>query len=420
MKKIIEKVVPLVEISSEESKKLKDVLKEFEDKVNSALKKKKVNATLFLGGSIGKGTCLPGIHDIDYFMRFDLKKYGEEDISQICGETLALAFKKIVRLKGSRDYYQIMMKGYEFEVIPVLKITHASQAKNITDHSPFHVNWMKKQLKSRKTLDLEMRLAKQFFRAAGVYGAESWIGGFSGHSIEILVVHYGSFEKLVKAVVKWGDKEVIDVEKKYKKKIDILEILGEAKTQSPLVLVDPVEAERNASAALSQEKYDLFKNWASSFLKNPSARAFEEVEIGVEDIKKLGKGKKLFIFRTKPTSEKLDISGARMVKELENVVRLFKEKGFSVLDEGMYWNKKDDGLIWVVLDKKDLPKKYVFKGPPTFSPTINIRNFKTKYARKKVWREGYNYYVELTRKQTKAEQIVRLIKKEFPGLKLVK
>ena len=56
---------------------------EFEEKVNAELVKQGIVANLFVGGSVGKGTCLPGIRDIDYFMRFDLKKYGEEDISEI-------------------------------------------------------------------------------------------------------------------------------------------------------------------------------------------------------------------------------------------------------------------------------------------------------------------------------------------------
>lgn len=49
-------------------------------------------------------------------------------------------------------------------------------------------------------------------------------------------------------------------------------------------------------------------------------------------------------------------------------------------------------------------------------------NFKKKYSRKKVWREGYNYFVEVSRKYTKSEQVVKLIKseEEFDSLTLKK
>ena len=214
MKKVIDAVESMVTIDPSESERLSAIMTEFEEKVNAELDKQGIVAKLFVGGSVGKGTCLPGIRDIDYFMRFDLKKYGEEDISAICEGVLSGIFKNVLRLKGSRDYYQINLKEFEIEIIPVLSIRSIGQAKNLTDQSPFHVNWIKKKVKGNKNLDFEMRLAKQFFRASGVYGAESWIGGFSGHVTEILVTQYSGFEKLLKAVVKWDVKTIIDIEEK--------------------------------------------------------------------------------------------------------------------------------------------------------------------------------------------------------------
>ena len=58
----------------------------------------------------------------------------------------------------------------------------------------------KKKIKG-KILD-EIRLAKAFCHANGCYGAESYIKGFSGYALELLVYHYGSFQKFVKAITK--------------------------------------------------------------------------------------------------------------------------------------------------------------------------------------------------------------------------
>lgn len=421
MKKVLDAVESAIIMDSDESDRLSAVMSEFEEKIGAELAKQGVVANLFVGGSVGKGTCLPGIHDIDYFMRFDLKKYGDENISEVCEGVLSGVFKDVLRLKGSRDYYRIKIDEFEIEIIPVLYIRRINQAKNLTDQSPFHVNWIKKRVKANKNLDFDMRLAKQFFRASGVYGAESWIGGFSGHVTEILVIHYGGFGKLLKAVLKWKDKTIIDVEKSYKGK-DVLEILDSAKTVGPLIVIDPVDKDRNAAAALDLEKFELLQSKSEAFLKKPHKKFFDEIEITIEDIKKIGKRNRVLIWKAPPENEKMDVSGAKMVKYAEHIARMFKDEEFIVLDSGMYWNKHDDGLVWVIVDKKDLSKKQIIKGPQTFGMQNHIMAFKKKYARRKNWREGYHYYAEIPRKYTKIDQILRLVKKseEFSALKLVK
>lgn len=421
MKKVIDAVKSAIIMDSEESERLSVVMSEFEEKVTTELSKQGVVANLFVGGSVGKGTCLPGIHDIDYFMRFDLKKYGEENLSEVCEGVLSGIFKDVLRLKGSRDYFRVKIDEYEIEIIPVLYIKRINQAKNLTDQSPFHVNWIKKKVKSKKNLDFDMRLAKQFLRASNVYGAESWIGGFSGHVTEILVVYYGGFENFLKAMLKWKDKTIIDVEKVYKGK-DILDILDDAKTVGPLIVVDPVDKDRNAAAALGLDKFELLRSKSEKFLKKPHKKFFSEIETTVDDIKKMGKRNCVLIWKSPPEDEKMDVSGAKMVKYAVHISRMFKNEEFIVLDSGMYWNKHDDGLVWVIVDKKDLSKKQLIKGPQTFGMQNHIMAFKKKYARRKNWREGYHYYAEIPRKYTKVDQILRLIKKdrEFSALKLVK
>ena len=421
MKKVIDAVESAIIMDSEESERLSAVMSEFEEKITAELTKQGVIANLFIGGSVGKGTCLPGIHDIDYFMRFDLKKYGEENLSEVCEGVLSGIFKDVLRLKGSRDYFRVKIKDFEIEIIPVLHIKRINQAQNLTDQSPFHVNWIKKKVKSKKTLDFDMRLAKQFFRASGVYGAESWIGGFSGHVTEILVVHYGGFEKLLKAVLKWKAKLIIDVEKSYKGK-DVLELLDDAKIAGPLVVVDPVDKDRNAAAALGLDKFELLQSKTELFLKKPHKKFFDEIEVTIEDIKKMGKRNRVLIWKAPPEDDKMDVSGAKMVKYSGHIARMFKDEEFIVLDSGMYWNKHDDGLVWVIVDKKDLSKKQLIKGPQTFGMQNHIMAFKKKYARRKNWRKGYHYYAEIPRKYTKVDQILRLVNKneKFSALKLVK
>ena len=54
--------------------------------------------------------------------------------------------------------------------------------------------------------------------------------------------------------------------------------------------------------------------------------------------------------------------------------KVFEKNNFIVIDSGMYWNKRDDGLVWVFVDKKDLSKKQILKGPPTYGMQNHIRS----------------------------------------------
>ena len=151
------------------------------------------------------------------------------------------------------------------------------EADNIMEYSPLHVNWMMRNIRD---LQDDVRLAKQFCKACGVYGAESYIRGFSGHTLDILVIHFKGFLNFLKAAAEWGEKVVIDYGNYHKGKA--LEILNVAKTQSPLVVVDPVFHERNAAANLNTEKFEQYKECTKACLNNHSEKFFIEKKVDLE------------------------------------------------------------------------------------------------------------------------------------------
>ncbi len=168
----------------DEEKRVKAVTVSFLKKLNANL----TDATAILGGSGAKGTWLSGNHDLDIFVLFPLRKYASRsgELSDIIGPVLQKLFpqQQLKRVHGSRDYFQLMYEGFNIEVVPILKIARAEQAVNITDVSPLHTKWV--SAKSAAIKD-EILLAKQFCKAQSLYGAESYITGFSGYVLEILV-----------------------------------------------------------------------------------------------------------------------------------------------------------------------------------------------------------------------------------------
>ncbi|MBW2991700.1 nucleotidyltransferase domain-containing protein, partial [Candidatus Woesearchaeota archaeon] len=191
LKEVLEEVKP----SIKEEKDVISKVNAFVKKVNTGLKDAKAE----LYGSGAKGTWLRGGFDADVFVKYDYNKYKDksENISKLLGKHLREKFKFTV-MHGSRDYYQIKQDGFIYEVIPILDIKQAGQAKNITDISPLHAKWVKK---NGKNLVDDIRLAKAFLKANNLYGAESYIRGFSGYVTEILVIYYKGFLNFLKAAV---------------------------------------------------------------------------------------------------------------------------------------------------------------------------------------------------------------------------
>lgn len=151
--------------------------------------KKKVKCHIMLAGSLAKGTVLKQNVDCDIFVRFDYT-YKDKDISKLLKPLIATFSPAVVH--GSRDYYTFKKAGITYEIIPVLHITDPKDAQNVMDMSPLHVAWIVETLKKKKderqdgkakkmSIPQEIMLAKQFCKAAGIYGAESYVGGFSGH-----------------------------------------------------------------------------------------------------------------------------------------------------------------------------------------------------------------------------------------------
>jgi len=280
LKQVLSKVNPPEQEMESIAKFMNELIPEFEKR----LKELKINAKPFVGGSFAKGTMIKkGQYDVDLFIRFE-ENYKDEEISKLTEKVLNKI--KVARdysvIHGSRDYFKINANPwFVVEIIPVKKVKNPKDAENITDLSYFHVGYVKKKLNTEKLLE-DVRLAKAFCHANNSYGAEGYVKGFSGYSLELLIYNYKSFFNFVKQISKIKDKEVIDIEKLYKNKSEVMMNLNGAKLSSPIVLIDPTYKERNALAALSQETLDKFKKDCKKFIEHPSLEMFEVKKIDFE------------------------------------------------------------------------------------------------------------------------------------------
>ena len=214
---------------------------------------------------------------------------------------------------------------------------------------------------TRKLKD-QIRLAKEFCKAHKLYGAESYIQGFSGYVLEILIVQYGSFVKLLQASARWTKKKVIDVEDHYPKK-DALFHLNQSKTISPIVVVDPVDKLRNAAAALSEEKISLFKEIAKKYLVEPSETFFEKVILTADTV--VEKAQKLkghaVVIKVEPVEGKEDVVGAKLLKAYRFLSKQLDVFGMKEMD----WQWEENAEFFFIIANDELPESELRIGPPT-------------------------------------------------------
>ena len=377
--------------------KLKRRLQEFVFLLERELKKEKINADVFIGGSFAKGTMIKKEkEEIDIFIRYPLN---DEEISEKTDKVLQKISVDVKSVHGSRDYFQIPLEnGTFFEVIPVKRIKNVKEAQNITDLSAFHVAYVKKALAKNKKLVGEIRLAKAFCHAQNVYGAESHIQGFSGYALELLVIQYKGFVKFLQAMIKAKDQVILFDKKQYKNKQILLMEVNSAKLVSPIVFVDPTCKDRNALAALSKETFEQFQDSARKFLKSPSTKHFEKQIVDFSSLERKAKSKRLEFVLVEIETDRQEgvIAGSKLLKFSKFLEQVISSK-FKIVEKKFYYANGKTAQFGVSVK----PLKKSLRRGPGAKDKKHVQAFrqehKKAFLKKKRW-----YCEEIIEKNLKA------------------
>jgi len=353
--------------------------------VRDALRARQITASVVLGGSMAKGTYLAGDHDVDVFVRFSVE-YPDDSLSDRLGDALSSVFRNVERVHGSRDYFHVKRGAYLFEFIPVLDVAEWKDARNVTDMSPLHVDYVAKNISLRPWLSGDIRLTKQFCKAAKIYGAESHIGGFSGHVIDLLNIHYGGFRPLLEAAASWKGKVVLDPAQRL---VSPIAELNGAKTASPLIIVDPVQQDRNSSAALTRHAFDVFRSTAKEYLSSDSSspkesslsskeRFFTVTPLSVSSFTKAHLDCDIAMISIAPLVGKKDVVGSKCLKAFEHCVRQLLDNDFTIAASAWEFDPKKTVFLFA-FPKKPLPKEKRVAGPPVHK-TADVARFTQAHA----------------------------------------
>ena len=352
MQKVLSKVLSRIRPSGKERADVKSIVDAYVRRLTDALS----DADIVVGGSIAKDTWLTNVKDADLFVRFP-QTYRGQDLSGKLEEALQIAEISYERIHGSRDYFHATESGFLLEIVPIFFIEAATEAENITDISPLHVAWVKRH----PDLVDDIRLAKAFAKAQEIYGAESYIQGFSGYCLEILTIVAGGFQGLLEWAASWKDREIVDPEGMHS---DVMAELNASKINSPLILIDPVEAGRNVAAALSKEKFDILREKAKAFLSDPSESFFQPRDDSDDAIRRRAGKHEAYVVEVAAQEGKQDVVGCKILKVHERIQKLIDMHGFTLVERGWRYDGETHGRLWYIVEPQTLPETYERMGPP--------------------------------------------------------
>lgn len=394
LKKILKKIKPSEKERKEAEKAINEVKRIFEEN----------NIEIFVGGSFGKDTWLSGDYDIDLFALFEK----EDRISDKVEEVLKKNNLNYLRVKGSRDYFKLFYNKYEFEIVPILKIKDISEAKNVTDFSPFHVKYVLDH--TDEEMRDNIRLLKAFMKANNIYGAESYIKGFSGYSAELLIIYYKNFMNLIQSSINWKPKLFIDIGGYYKDVKEAIKNLGKDKSKSPIILIDPVNKYRNALASLSTQKFSEFIFSSYKFLKDEDKekyfiRKIKKEEEMIERAKKYNVN--LLIVEGEGKGESKDIKNTKLLKFFQFLINQIEINGFYVLNYYIEF-EKEKGYLYIFFYPKKLPNYEIRKGPIVWYKK-SFEEFYEKHKNEELFIRNSRIYSISERKYKEINDIIKNI-----------
>ena len=361
-----------------------------------------------LTGSMAKKTFLKDKKDIDIFILFD-KKVPKATFESELKKIMANCFENI-RFQLSyaeHPYLRFKYEGRRIDLVPAYKIANASERLSAVDRSVLHTKFVNSNLKQKQIDDV--LLLKKFLQSNLLYGAEIKTKGFSGYLCELLIIYYGSFQKLLKAASKWEYPVFIDL-KKYYKPGDAVSVISTFGNPN-LIVIDPTDKDRNVAAAVSNENSVLFSKLCQKFMKKPSAEFFFREEPSFEEkLAKMGKGKIAYVVSMPKPDVVDDILWGQIYKMLGQFSKYLGDLGF---ESQMFADDHKYLIRLAVITENDiLPEKRMVEGPPV-EMKEHVDKFKKSHKRAKFSIKKKKIYAEVKRPVTRLKNAISNFFKDF-------
>lgn len=334
------KVVPTADEESANAKTARHVL----DLVCRAISKHPEVKDAQLGGSYAKGTWLAGETDIDVFVRFR-SSVPDERFRSLSGD---IGFDAMdgygpVERYADHPYVEAYVDGITVNVVPCYDVG-SGEWKSAADRSPYHTGFMCKNLDGR--LKNDVRLLKKFLKVRGLYGAQIAVRGFSGYAAEVIIWHFGGFGETIRGMadIKCGT-AIGSTSKSF---------------DTPVPIIDPIDENRNLSAAISNRNMGLFilacREIADSPDMDPLKVKFAPPSLGWDSVAsvRFGRG-----------DENPEVIWGQARRAASAIIRQMERGGFVVIRHKVLVDEQRVCLLFLT-ESLRLPTHMVRTGPDVF------------------------------------------------------
>jgi tRNA nucleotidyltransferase (CCA-adding enzyme) len=346
MKHIISKIRKSV-IPSKKTKKLKkQIADEVFTLVKEQIRKYPEIIGLEFGGSYAKDTWLSKEADIDIFIKFK-KSISDERFTEISKKVGFESMKKYnpyVRY-SEHPYVEARIMKTKINIVPCYDV-NLGEWKSSADRSPFHTRFMQNEL-TTKMRD-EVRILKTFLKLTKIYGAEIAKQGFSGYVSEVLILNFGSFENVIKSIAKIQQNQVIGKTSKV--------------FETSIVIMDPIDSNRNLAAAISDENIGKFILACRVFQNNSIIQFYKPKKL--KPLKNNWENVLVVKFNFKKRSP--DIIWGQVKRATASVATQLESGGFNVLRSKSYSDEQNEAYLFFLLESIKIPKNYPKIGPDFF------------------------------------------------------
>ena len=356
----------MVEPKLMEEKNVLGIAEEVKQRVEDASKRNLTVHSVEIGGSVAKGTWLADNVDVDIFVKFDstISKKRLEDLGVKIGRDALLPNESFLRY-SEHPYVVGIIDGITFNIVPCYDVVKGSW-KSSADRSPYHTSFMKNRF--NKILKNETRLLKKFLKVLGLYGAEIKVKGFSGYVCEVLILKYGSFISVLKAMSNLIGGEILsldDIDEDITKKFD-----------TQLVILDPVDNRRNLGAAISPVNVSSFIMASRSFLEKPSIMFFKGISVSeiTDKVKKSTLLDRISIVILRHEPRTVDILWGQLHRSVDSLSKQISKAGFNVLRTSVASDEDSTSAFIFLLDSLVLSKSQIKMGP-----NVNMKGEVSKF-----------------------------------------
>ncbi len=398
--------------SKKELMKTENIIKKIKDLLSSKAKELNIEYTkIEAQGSTGiKNTQLKGDFDIDLFIGLDyekikhkfkglsknkLKKGLKSLFLNYCNSWLIKSlpkeyFSEPRLLYAEHPYVTVYYLGEDNEIkVDIvlyfdLPLDYIEKYGPITavDRSPWHGRFIRNNLSSKQKNDV--RLLKQFFKAAHCYGDKSAVGkvGFIGYSAELLIYYFDNLHALFNRFHELESKPLDYYNRSEKELSKITHFQNDY-----LIITDPIDKNRNVASAISERAYKYCKSLIKEFIGMPKESYFQLKDIPEADIAKFEEEKIKHLFVAELINQNEEIhytvnrdklySLAESIKAIGEKEYTHNERFGSITFELYFDDVLNEYDLVFYVEFPKISNSYLRQGPP-LKETYHAKKFKEK------------------------------------------